>query len=154
MKTVAAIALALAFGVAAPARTHHHQQEAAQGVASNISDTDAWRHFLLHVAANLPTNTPLSNLGSDFQVLYNTAWKFRAEFEKAVDDFNAAQETRTEADQVAALRSFIVQRDAMVESYRKELMSGSRHRDGPRLRRNSRTASPGSNPLALAPRRG
>ena len=124
MKTVAAIALTLALGIRVPAKTHYHQQEAEQGVAGNVSDTDAWRHFLLHVAANLPTTTLPSNLDNDFRVLYNTAWKFRAEFEKAIDDFNAAQETRTEADQLAVLKSFISQRDAMVESYRKDLMAG------------------------------
>ena len=119
-KTIAAIALTLALAAGVPAKTHHHHQEAT----GNISDTDAWRHFLLHVAANLPTTTLPSNLDNDFRVLYNTAWKFRAEFEKAIDDFNAAQETRTEADQLAALKSFISQRDAMVESYRKDLMAG------------------------------
>jgi hypothetical protein len=124
-KTVAVIALALtlALCVATPAKTYHHHQESLHGVAGNISDTDAWRHFLLHVAANLPTITLPSNLDNDFRALYNTAWKFRAEFEKAIDDFNATQETRTEADQLAALKNFIVQRDAMVESHQRELLS-------------------------------
>src|SRR4029077_7747341 len=48
---------------------------------------------------------------------------FRTEFEKAIDDFNATQENRIEADQIAALGSFIAQRDAMVESYKNELIS-------------------------------
>ena len=49
--------------------------------------------------------------------------KFRAEFEKAIDDFNEAQERRTEADQIAALTSFIAQREAMVQAYKNELLS-------------------------------
>ena len=61
-------------------------------------------------------------------MIYNTAWKLRAEFEKAIDDFNAAQETRTEADQLSS-KSFIAQRDAMVESYRKK-SSGAHATDG------------------------
>jgi hypothetical protein len=56
-------------------------------------------------------------------VIAITAWKFRAEFEKAIDDFNASQENRIEADQIAALNSFIAQRDAMVESYKTEFIS-------------------------------
>jgi hypothetical protein len=103
-KTAAVIALTLALGVGAVAKTHHHHQEATQGVSGNISDTDAWRHYLLHVAANLPTTTITlpSNLDSDTLAVFNTAMKFRTEFEKAIDDFNAAQENRMEADQIAA----------------------------------------------------
>jgi hypothetical protein len=123
--TVAVIALTLVIGIGTPAKAHHHQQEAAQGVAGNVSDTDAWRHYLLHVAANLPTTTITlpSNLDSDTLAIFNTAMKFRTEFEEAIDDFNAAQENRMEADQIAALKSFIVQRDAMVESYKNDLIS-------------------------------
>jgi hypothetical protein len=121
-KTVAVIALTLAVGIGTPAKTHHHQQEAAQGVAGNISDTDAWRHYLLHVAVAGPL-PDTSSLQGDFLAIVTTSWKFRTEFEKAIDDFNASQETRTEADQLAALNSFIVQRDAMVEFYKNELIS-------------------------------
>jgi hypothetical protein len=67
MRTVAAIALTR-LGIRVPAKTHYHQQEAEQGVAGNVSDTDAWRHFLLHVAANLPTTTLPSDLDNNFRV--------------------------------------------------------------------------------------
>jgi hypothetical protein len=59
MKTVATIALTLALGVVVPAKTHQHQQEAAQGVASNISDTNAWRHYMLHIALPAPARSPI-----------------------------------------------------------------------------------------------
>ena len=121
-KTVAVIALTLAVGIGTPAKTHHHHQEAMPGVTSNISDTDAWRHYLLHIAATGPLSDT-SSLQGDLLTIVTTSWKFRTEFEKAIDDFNASQETRTEADQLAALNSFIAQRDAMVESYKNDLIS-------------------------------
>jgi hypothetical protein len=122
-KTVAVIALTLAVGIGTPAKTHHHhQQEAAQGVAGNISDTDARRHFLLYMAADMSAPDP-SQVRGDKLTILNGVRNFRTEFEKAIDDFNASQENRIEADQIAALNSFISQRDAMVESYWKELNS-------------------------------
>jgi hypothetical protein len=121
-KTAAVMALALALGVGIQAKTHHHQQEAGQGVAGNVSDTDAWRHYLLHIAATGPLSDT-SSLQGDLLTIVTTSWKFRTEFGKAIDDFNASQETRTEGDQLAALNSFIAQRDAMVESYKNELIS-------------------------------
>ena len=57
------------------------------------------------------------------RTIINTARKFRAEFQKAIDDFNEAQERRIEADQIAALTSFIAQRDTMVQAYKDELMA-------------------------------
>ena len=45
-KRVAVISLTLALGIGTPAKTHHHHQEAMPEVTSNISDTDAWRHYL------------------------------------------------------------------------------------------------------------
>jgi hypothetical protein len=123
-KAVAVIALTLAVGIGTPAETHHHQQEAAQEVTGNVSDTDAWRHYLLHIAATAVGPPPdTSKLNGDFVAIAITAWKFRAEFEKAIDDFNASQENKIEADQVAALNNFIAQRDAMVESYKNDLIS-------------------------------
>ena len=65
-KTVAAIALTLAVGIGTPAKTHHHHQEAMPEKTSNVSDTDAWRHFRLHVAANLPPMTLPSKRGQRF----------------------------------------------------------------------------------------
>jgi hypothetical protein len=122
-EAVAVIALTLALGAAAPAKTHHHQQEAAPGVAGNVSDTDAWRHYLLHIAATAVGPPPdTSKLDGDFGAIAITAWKFRTEFEKAIDDFNASQENKIEAEQVAALNNFISQRDAMVESYKNDLI--------------------------------
>ena len=153
-KTVAAIALTLAVGIGTPAKTHHHHQEAMPGVTSNVSDTDAWRHFLLHVAANLPPMTLPSNVDNDFHVIYNTAWKFRAEFEKAIDDFNAAQETRTEADQLAALKSFIAQRDAMAESYRKELISALTPQRRTETEKEFENSKPGIKSTAAGPAAG
>jgi hypothetical protein len=50
-KTIAVIALTLALGVVTAAKTHHHHQAVINGVGGNISDTDAWRHYLLHIAA-------------------------------------------------------------------------------------------------------
>jgi hypothetical protein len=120
-KKIATIALTLALGAGAPAKTHHHQ-EATQRVSGNISDTGAWRHFLLYIASDMSTPVP-SWVRGDQLTFIHTARKFRIEFEKAIDDFNAAQENRIEADQIAALNSFISQRDVMVESYGKELNS-------------------------------
>jgi hypothetical protein len=123
-KTVAVIALTLALGLTTAAKTHHHHQEPKQEVTNDISDTDAWRHYLLHVAATSVGPPPdTSKLQGDLLAIATNSWKFRTEFEKAIDDFNASQETRTEADQLAALNNFIVQRDAMVEAYKNDLIS-------------------------------
>ena len=122
MKTVAVIALTLVLGIRVPAKMHYHQQEAEQGVAGNVSDTDAWRHYMLHIAVAGPL-PDTSRLQGDFLLIATITWKFRTEFEKAIDDFNSSQENRIEADQLAALKSFIAQRDAMVESYKNELIS-------------------------------
>jgi hypothetical protein len=117
-RTLAAIALALAFGILTPAKPHHPQQDESQAKV----DVDGWRHFLLH-AAGMSAPVPEDLKSDDGLAIVTTARKFRAEFEKAVDDFNAAQETRLEADQLGALKNFLVQRDAMVAAYRSELLS-------------------------------
>ena len=124
-KTIAAIALTFALGAGVPAKTHHHRQEATQRVSGNISDTDAWRHFLLSVPEDRPGRDKESpvHLGGDLLTIVTTMQKFRREFEEAIDQFNASQETRIESDELSALKDFVVRRDAMVESYRKQLMS-------------------------------
>jgi hypothetical protein len=123
-KTASVLALTLALGIGTPAKPHPHHQEALQGKVGNASDTDLWRHSLLHVAAASPTTIP-EGVDDTRLTIINTAKRFRAEFEKAIDDFNAAQETRVEADQIAALKGFIAQRDAMVEAYKNELLSAT-----------------------------
>ena len=119
--TAAVIALTLALGTVASAKPHHHQ-EALQGKVGNASDTDAWRHYLLLKTLPLAPET----VDPD-PVITNAAKRFRAEFEKAIDDFNAAQENRIEASQIPALKLFIARRDAMVEAYRSELRSWVAH---------------------------
>src|SRR5208337_1001965 len=116
-KTATVIALTLALGIVTPAKPHPHHQETLQGKVGNASDTDAWRHYLLHTAAAMST-PGREGLGGDVLTIMNTTRKFRAEFEKAIDDFNASQENRIEADQITALKGFVAQRDAMVETYR------------------------------------
>jgi hypothetical protein len=117
-KIAALIVLTLVFGIGTSAKPHPHHQEALQGKVGNASDTDAWRDYLLVVG------TPSGYRGEEGDLTILTiARKFRAEFEKAIDDFNEAQERRTEADQIAALTSFIAQRDAMVQAYKNELLS-------------------------------
>jgi hypothetical protein len=53
MKTVAAIALTLVFGIGTSAKPHPHHQEALQGKVGNASDTDVWRHYLLALAGDM-----------------------------------------------------------------------------------------------------
>jgi hypothetical protein len=115
------IILILALGIGTPAKPHPHHQ-VSQGKVGNASDTDAWRHYMLPIAGAGPL-PDTSRLQGDFLATVTTRSKFRAEFEKAIDDFNASQENRIEADQIAALNSFIARRDAIVESYKKELIS-------------------------------
>jgi hypothetical protein len=112
--TTAVFALTLALGIGTPANPRPHQQDALQGKVGVANETDLWRHYLLHVAAD--------GRYADRDEL-SAAKEFRSEFEKAIDDFNASQETRVEADQIAALKGFIAKRDAMVEVYKKEIMS-------------------------------
>jgi len=119
-KAFAAIALTLAFGILTPAKPHHHQ-EPQQEKVDKVSDTDVWRHLLLRIGGD--PNMPINGLEGDRLTIITTGRKFRTEFEKAIDKFNAAQETRIEPDKIAALKDFIVRRDAMVESYKKQLMS-------------------------------
>src|SRR5208337_2331762 len=110
-KTATAIALTLALGIVTPAKPHPRHQEALQGKVGNASDTDAWRHYLLLMTAPVPRG-----YAGPESVVASAAARFRAEFEKAIDDFNAAQENRIEAFQIAALKDFIARRDAMVEA--------------------------------------
>ena len=121
-KIATVIALTLALGIVTPAKPHPRHQETPQAKVGDSSDTDAWRHYLLHTAAAMSTPAP-EGLGGDVLTIMNTTRKFRAEFEKAIDDFNASQENRIEADQIIALNNFIAQRDAMVASYKHELLS-------------------------------
>jgi len=114
-RTAAVIALTLALGTLASAKPH---QEALQGKGGNASDTDAWRHYLL-----ARTVSPAPWTVDPDQVINNAAKRFRAEFEKAIDDFNEAQQNRIEAFQIPALKLFIARRDAMVEAYKTELPS-------------------------------
>lgn len=113
--TATVLLLTLALGIGTPVKPRPRQQEGLQGKVGVVTETDLWRHYLLHVAAETRYAGP-----DDL----DTAKKFRLEFEKAIDDFNASQETRVEADQIVALKGFIAQRDAMVEVYKEEIMSG------------------------------
>jgi hypothetical protein len=88
-KTFNVLALILVLGAVAPAKPHPHHQEALQGKVGNASDTDAWRHYLLGVAAANLTNIP-EGVNDGRLTMLNTAKKFRLEFEKAIDEFNAA----------------------------------------------------------------
>ena len=115
MKTAAVICMTLALGIGAVAKPHPHHEDSLQGKVGAPSETDRWRHYLLQLAWDMSSPT------DDPRII--TARKFRAEFEKAIDDFNAAQERQTEAEQIASLKTFITWRDAIVQSYRYELLS-------------------------------
>lgn len=134
-KTVALIALIFALVIGSPAKLHSHPQEMQEKIGA-ASDSDAWRHYLLHVATLglTPPPPPPARPGegfsvenpwesSDVRTITNTAKKFQTEFEKSIKDFNASQENRIEADQIAALDSFVAQRDASVESYKNDLLT-------------------------------
>jgi hypothetical protein len=124
-KVFAVLALALTLAVGIAAKTHRQQQEPSQEKAVDTFDTNAWRHFLLSVPEDRPggdKDSPV-HLGGDLLTILTTMQKFRREFEEAIDQFNVSQETRIESDELSALKDFIVRRDAMVESYRKQLMS-------------------------------
>jgi hypothetical protein len=122
-KAFAAIALALTFGILIPAKPpHHHHQEPLRAKASNVSETKAWRHVLLLIAQDM-TSPVQERLAGDLLTIITTARNFRAEFEKSIDDFNTAQESRIEADQLEALKNFIAQRDEMVAKYKSDLLS-------------------------------
>jgi hypothetical protein len=122
MRNIVAFVLTLALGIVTPAKPHSHHHEGLQGKVGDASTSDVWRHYLLHIAA-VDLSTPPPDTEDTFGIQLIVARKFRAEFETAIDAFNAAQESRVEVDQVAALESFLRQRDAMVESYRNELLS-------------------------------
>jgi hypothetical protein len=120
MRNIAAFVLTLILGIVTLAKPHSHH-EGLQGKVGDASTTDLWRHYLLHVAA-VDMSTPPPDTKDWFERKFLVAKKFRVEFEKAIDDFNASQESRVDVDQVAALELFIRQRDAMVESYKNELL--------------------------------
>lgn len=119
-KVFAVLALTLAVGISA--KTQQQQEPSAAKVVDTF-DTDEWRHFLLSVPETRPDKDSPVHLGGDLLTILTTRQKFRAEFEEAIDQFNASQETRIESDELSALKDFIVRRDAMVESYRRQLMS-------------------------------
>ena len=100
-------ALTLSFWVSTAAKAHHHQ-DPLQGKAGNTSDTDVWRHCLLHIAreVDIPTTEGIQG-NNGFFAAFTVARQFRAEFEKSIEDFNAAQGNRVEADQIAAMKEFM-----------------------------------------------